>query len=634
MSLRTKVSAILVVCMAGVVVAHFLVGQLVVQPKFEALERERAQQHMEVVKNAFSQRVAEMSRLTKDWAYWDDSYDFVRTCSPEYIASNCTPEAFAELEINLLHVYNEQGELVWGTTRDSQTGEPIEIPGIPPSGFPADSPIAHKESKSQSFVGLVPVGDQLVLLASFPILTSESKGPVRGSLVHGKLFTEDDVQWLREQAGVDVEMLPLPATGTNSTAESASVWFDEHSTELLKIHAYLPGADGKPLRLLRVDVPRTITAEGRAVLWNATFTMLVGSTLLMIILWSSLRRLVIRPIQQLSRHVKRVASGSLTSRVDVVGNDELGEVGRALNDMTESLERHRDHLEDLVQDRTEELAKANEQLRREVGERKLAEEAAEQANRAKSEFLANISHELRTPLHGILSYAAFGVKNAKEADPDKLLGYFQRVQHSGESLLDLVTDLLDLSRLESGKSQLNLNRVDLQSLLVNAVGEFGPAASERGITIEGPRGDLSTWPTVDSMQITRVVRNLLGNAVKFSPQSGTITIETTESPEAIRISIRDQGVGIPEGEIESVFDEFVQSSKTRTGAGGTGLGLAICRQIMAAHQGRIWAENNADRGATFTVEIPCSMDAAHQETETSDDSVVGSAHPTESSAEA
>jgi signal transduction histidine kinase len=114
--------------------------------------------------------------------------------------------------------------------------------------------------------------------------------------------------------------------------------------------------------------------------------------------------------------------------------------------------------------------------------------------------------------------------------------------------------------------------------------------------------------TLDIDKIKRVLRNLLNNAIKFSPEGGTIDVAVCRVASSVRVSVRDQGPGIPQDELEAVFDKFIQSSKTKTGAGGTGLGLAICQEIVAAHKGRIWAENRPEGGAVFLFEIPLSMD--------------------------
>ena len=233
-----------------------------------------------------------------------------------------------------------------------------------------------------------------------------------------------------------------------------------------------------------------------------------------------------------------------------------------------------------------------------------AKEIAEQATTAKSEFLANMSHELRTPLHGILSFAKFGINKSRNTDRERLLNYFEKIHLSGQTLLDLLNDLLDLAKLESGKMTFNFKKTSVINLLNRVIEEFDPLLIQKGLTLyfEPPDHDINAC--VDSERIRQVVRNLISNAVKFSPEDGEIYVELTRCEEVLRISIADRGAGIPKDELEAVFEKFIQSSTTKTGAGGTGLGLSISREIIEAHNGHIWAEDNPQGGSVFLFKIP------------------------------
>ncbi len=213
------------------------------------------------------------------------------------------------------------------------------------------------------------------------------------------------------------------------------------------------------------------------------------------------------------------------------------------------------------------------------------------------------SHELRTPLQSILGFSELGMLRAREHE--KLASMFTDIHASGQRMLALVNDLLDVSKIESTVGTFHLERTDLRALVREVAHEIDPLLAARQLRLELKLSELPLVAKVDPMRFQQVVRNVLANAIKFSPVHGRIDLvgQTTPAGE-IRIGVADQGPGIPAGEIERVFEAFVQSSLTKDGSGGTGLGLAICRKIIEAHGGRIHAENRPEGGAQFFIHLP------------------------------
>ena len=156
--------------------------------------------------------------------------------------------------------------------------------------------------------------------------------------------------------------------------------------------------------------------------------------------------------------------------------------------------------------------------------------------------------------------------------------------------------------------------VDLSKLIANVVDEFRALASERHLMLQYHLSATPTQAYIDPTRIMQVIRNLVSNAVKFSPERGTVTLSMCQEESSIVVRVRDEGVGIPEAELETIFDKFVQSSTTKTGAGGTGLGLSIYREIIMAHAGRIWAEQGPGGGAVFSFALPMSKPDATEPT--------------------
>ena len=230
-----------------------------------------------------------------------------------------------------------------------------------------------------------------------------------------------------------------------------------------------------------------------------------------------------------------------------------------------------------------------------------ARKAAEESNRAKSEFLANMSHELRTPLHTIMGFSECGLGLEKDLDRDKVDDYFNKIHHGGEVLLALVDNLLDVAKLEAGKIIFNFENVNYEEIVIGVVREFDVIAEQKDVKITIDVKDNINNIDMDSTRMQQVVRNLISNAVKFTSQGSEVLVVLEQVDDHIQLRIYDHGPGIPVDELENIFDKFIQSSRTNTGAGGTGLGLSICREILSQHNAIIWAENNPEGGAIFIV---------------------------------
>ena len=260
----------------------------------------------------------------------------------------------------------------------------------------------------------------------------------------------------------------------------------------------------------------------------------------------------------------------------------------------------------------------NAELKNEVAERRRVESAlvlamqqAAAANKAKSEFLANMSHELRTPMHAIASFAKLGIARGRDAQRDKVLRYFSNIDASAARLMNLLNDLLDLSKIEAGKMTLDFERTDLGTIAQEVLAEFEEMARIRAIILESRFESPALEAEMDIPRMQQVIRNLVSNAIKFSPPGGHVVLGIAHSQarrrgdeSMLEVVVTEEGPGIPPHELELVFDKFEQSSKTKSGAGGTGLGLAITREIVNAHGGQVFARNRDPIGVEFHVLLP------------------------------
>lgn len=257
----------------------------------------------------------------------------------------------------------------------------------------------------------------------------------------------------------------------------------------------------------------------------------------------------------------------------------------------------RDNLQERVDEQTRDLITARD--------------LALAGERSMSTFLANMSHEIRTPLHAVLSYARFGMKEAAQSENGKANEHFQQILKSGNDLLELLNNLLDLSKLRAGRMVYEYGEVALKKLLQEIIDRYGLLLQEHSVLALLKIHGQERTVTGDEKKLAQVIRNLLSNAIKFSPARSAIQLSVDfRATDKVIIAIADKGPGVPAAELATIFDPFVQGSHTKSNAGGTGLGLAICKEIIEmGHHGRIYARNNEKAGATFVIELPRKCDA-------------------------
>ncbi|BDQ33636.1 ATP-binding protein [Pseudodesulfovibrio portus] len=328
------------------------------------------------------------------------------------------------------------------------------------------------------------------------------------------------------------------------------------------------------------------------------------------------RKNIFAPLKRLEESAITIADGDLNGHIDTSAPGELGNLARAIDDMRESvlmligdlrdandkLKNQHDMLETKVTERTDELNRKNSSLNAAIKELQNAKREAEVANIAKSNFLASMSHEIRTPMNAILGMADILWETQLTEEQSKYVDVFRT---AGENLLEILDDILDLSKIEAGHMELENRWFSLNECMDKTCSIIHPKADQRGLALScNISPEIPDRLMGDSNRLKQILINLLGNAIKFT-ESGSIdlSIETMQNRDgrvALQFSVRDTGVGVPGDKLSAIFEAFTQAdSSTTRQFGGTGLGLSISRELVQMMGGRIWAESTPGQGSVF-----------------------------------
>lgn len=591
MSLRVKTLIIIGSTLIGLVIALYGLFRGIVLSSFEQLEAQNMQRNVERVLNAVANELDLLSGVNADWAYWTSTYEFMASGDEEYIAENITDRTFTDLAIESMIFVNTEGQIVYDRNEDPTTREITSLPGGLESYLMGDDPFLTQTDEENSVQGILLTGQGATMVVSRAILTSEAEGPSQGSLIFGRVLTDERIQALGESLNLTLtahivgeeEMPPDFATAYQSLASQGPIFTQPISGQTVAGYGVINDIGDTPTLILRAELPRTIYQQGERTLLYFLIGLLIaglvfgGATLLL------LQRFVLSRLAYLNDRLGDItARADFNTRIGMPGDDELAELGGAIDSMLSTLSQSQNKITQ-------------------------ARDHALEVLRLKDQILSNISYDARNPLSVILLRTEMIQKGIYGAVTEAQSAMLETITVSGRQLLNFVNNLLDAGQLNAGTLQLNKADFNPRELLDRVEATMLPVARNKDLEFSAELAD-NLPPLIygDSDRLEQILLNLMDNAIKFTEKGSVSAYIYRPDENHWALQVADTGIGIPEDSKSTIFESFWQvdaSVEGRTDL-GVGLGLSIVARLVRLMDGRVTIESIVNSGSIFTVILP------------------------------
>ena len=642
MALRSKILCTLCIIVALYLILGFAIHRFFISPSYIELERNEAKKDIKRCIEALRREVHHLDMFTNDWAAWDDTYQFVRDSNGEYIRSNLVLQTFVDNRLNIIYFCDSKGSVIWGKVYDPVSKNTLSLAQFPEDYLPITHPLLQHKSKDSSITGVLSTELGPVLIASRPIINSDRQGPVLGSLIMGKFIDKLLLESLVDQTRIDFRVwpvtsdsMPLRERGILKDINAGdSLLITEHE-DTLNAYAIFPDISGIPALLIRADINREISAKGTAAMRFTLVSNVAAGIILLAVLWVLIQRIIIKPVSDLTRDVIAIRDlNDLPQSFALNRNDEIGLLSCEFDRMVKQLAGIQHNLEKLVKDRTADLVTVNRQLKKEIGDRIVAENTLkkthgklEQQVKARTAELVETNEQLKLEIE------------ERKRSENELRIYHARLRSLSSELL--LTEERERRRIATelhdriGQA-LTISRIKIDSLIESAcsqdackdlekIGELieqtiqdarlltfelsPPVLYELGLEaalewlteqVQRQHGLLTEFD--DDLQpkplnhifrvfLFQATRELLFNVVKHA-RAKKVTVSVKRAGDEMRIEVKDDGIG---------FDIFKNTSPADK---NVGFGLFSIRERFHHLGGHLEVESEPGEGTRVILISP------------------------------
>jgi sensor domain CHASE-containing protein len=609
MNVRTKMISVLALLFAVLIVLDIAIQKRVLMPSFAELERDDARTSMKRIDNVLNMTLDSLQLNGADWGDWADAYEFVQGRNPEFATTSFSAAALKGLQVNTVMVIDLSGNVVAASSRDLDSGAPLDIDLSTSSALPENFPWRRNLADGRPAKGLIHTNRGIMMLAGAPILDGSAHGPWMGMVILGKLLTPQQVVQIGAQALATVSMnADYRPGGADELVETDAA---------TKVSRRFTDIYGKPLMTLRVEVPRKITERGQSAVSYASKYLIVAGLAALTLLVIALNRVVLAPLAYVTRHAVAIGEGSdLTARLNLPGRDEVavlaGEFDRMVGRVAES---RRQLVDQSFQDGFAELAKGvlhnlgNAMTPLGVRLTKLGERLRDAPTADVELAAAELTREppgseRHRDLQEFLRLGCRELGGAlKEAQADVMV-----IQRQTTIVQTALSELMRSTRNEHVVESVRLPDLVSQTL------EIVPDACRQRLVVEADDSLRRVGVVNVARTVLRLVlQNLIINAADAVREAGRDKGVFRVAAEIVRDSERDQlhlhcednGVGIPHGNLERVFEHGFSTKSRDT---NYGIGLHWCANAISAMGGRIWAVSDGPgRGASMHMLLPLNL---------------------------